>query len=243
MDPAQPTAHSFAAALLRLLAVVPLCLSLLTLSAVRSSASAASSQAGVQLLQAQLPANTPVPRATCEQLTRAVTLATRAHRAEAASILTAALTRGTRPGAPSEEAKLPCGCVAALLHASVAAAPEEASGLLELASSLYPDCAETLQKAVELFNDKNVVDDKNGPVGASSAPANQTAANNPATAPNDTADPGDLNLNDPEVRDINSPGGFGPGFPGSPGFVGSAPGGGVALPSPVAPSVTPVVND
>ena len=37
--------------------------------------------------------------------------------------------------------------------------------------------------------------------------------------------------------------GFGPGFPGSPGFVGSPPSGGVALPSPAATPVTSVTNN
>ncbi len=216
---------------------VSLCMSLLA-APVRSAAGASAGPSGTSLLQGQLPVNTAVTQATREQLTRAVTLATRAHRDEAASILTAALTRGTRQGASTPETKLPCAWVAALLHASVAAAPEKASSLLELAGSLYPDCADTLQKVVELFDDKNVVDDKNGPASASSTATNPTAANQGNT------DPNGLNLDDPQVRDSNTAGGgFGPGFPGAPGFVGSAPAGGVALPSPVAPSVTPVVND
>ena len=172
-------------------AAVALCLSVLAVPT-RSSASASASQTGAQLLQAQLPPETPLPQATDEQLTRAVSLATRAHRADAVAILTAALTRGGRKDPRATEAKLPCTRVAGLLHAAVAAAPEKASGLLELAGSLYP----------------------NG-----------------------------LNLEDPQVRDINLVvGGFGPGFPGAPGFVGSPASGGVALPSPVAPQVTPVVN-
>ncbi len=220
---------------------------------VRSSAvSAPANPNGTQLLQAELPANTPVTQATCEQLSRAVTLAAQAHRSDAAAILTAALTRGTRKGAAVPETKLPCTWVNALLHAAVVAVPGKASSLMELASSLYPDCAESLQKSVEAFDDKNVVDDKtvvddkNGPAAARPAATNPAAANNGNAG---TAGPSDLNVFDPETRDLNYAGGFGnfggfgPGFPGAPGFVGSPPGGGVSLPTPTAPSVTPVAND
>ena len=101
------------------------------------------------------------------------------------------------------------------------AAPEKTSSLLELAASLHPDCADALQAVVEAFDGKNVVDDKNGPLGAPPAPDRTVADGG-------TPDPNGLNLDDPQVRDINSvvggfDPGFGPGFPGAPGFVGSPP--------------------
>ena len=208
-----------------------------------SRAAAAPGQTGAQLLQAQLPTGTGVAQADCEQLTRAVSLATHTHRAEAKLILTAALTRDAKKDPHRTEAKLPCACVSRLLRAAISAAPEKASTLLELASSLYPDCADALEAAVQVMDDKNVVDDKNGPA-AAHRPGDGTR--NATNYSADNVDGSKPLSNAPDTFDpaIEASGfgvGFGPGFPGSPGFTGSTPSGAIALP-PAANPVTAVQN-
>ncbi len=187
-------------------------------------------ETGVRLLQAQLPAGVTVPRADCEQLARAVGRATLAHRADAPAILSAALGEGT-------SAKRPCVCVTRIFRVAVAAAPTRASALLETATALYPDCADTFAAALNAADDKTVVDDKNGPAGTRAADAPSVTRNFGDAYAND---PATADLSDRDLGGLGFGGGFGPGFPGSPGFIGSPASGGIALPAPGA--VTPVVN-
>lgn len=206
----------------------------------RVQAAPASGPSGAQLLQAQLPNGTPLPQADCEQLIRAVSLATRAHRADAPAILNAALTRGARKDARRVEPNLPCACVSRMLHVAISAAPDKAATLLEVASSLYPDCADSLEAAVQVYEHKNVVDGKNGPAAGQAPAGARTASNDPGA----NADNASLNQNSPDLFDpaLETSGfgvGFGPGFPGSPGFTGSSPSGAIALP----PGLTPVTVD
>ena len=227
---------------LRPAAAVLLC-ALAAASPTHSRAATAPGQTGAQLLQAQLPTGTGVAQADCEQLTRAVSLATHTHRTEAKLILTAALTRDAKKDPRRPEAKLPCTCVGRLLRASISAAPEKASTLLELASSLYPDCADALEAAVQVMDDKNVVDDKNGPAAAHRPDGTRNATNYAANDPANGVDGSKPFSNSPDSFDpsVEATGfgvGFGPGFPGSPGFTGSSPSGAIALP----PEVNPVTN-
>ena len=138
-----------------------------------------------------MPANIRPSQVDCETLAHAVRHATLAHHRDAPAILSAALTGGA-------DHQRPCACVERIFRASIAAAPDETSALLEMASALYPDCADTLGAA--------------------------------------------LNNLDADGASLDGAGfgvGFGPGFPGAPGFTGSAPSGGLVLP-PIA--VTSVVN-
>ena len=203
---------------------------------VQSPAAAPTTPTGLQLLQAQLPSGTAVPQASCDQLARAVSLATSAHHNDAPAILTAALMRTTKGDARTAPAKLPCASVARLLRASVTAAPDKASALLEVADSLYPDCADTLQAALEAYNDKNVVDGKDRP-GAAPAGA-RNAANDPGADGARDASSNNFDPFDPLSAASGFGVGFGPGFPGSPGFTGSPASGAIALP-PNIPVVTP----
>ena len=217
-------------------------------------------ESGVRLLQAELPAKVSLLGADGEQLAAAVGKATLAHQPEAQAILRAALTRGIKPR--RGETVVSCEEAKRVFSVSVAAAPTQASALLDLATEILPDCATELAAVMRdydrvAYDYKNVVDDKNGPVRDRSHDSNdagnpQRSADDPSSA-NDPAsramhDPGDLS-----ERDINGLGlndnsygfgtGFGsgsdPGFPGSPGFVGSTPSGGIALPPT---PVTAVVN-
>ncbi len=145
-------------------------------------------------------------------------------------------------------------CAKRIFSVSVAAAPTQASALLDLATELYPDCAAEFAGALRDYDrvsydyKDHVIDDKNGPVretsGSSDPDGIRQVSNDLSNDPaNLTQDPSDLS-----ARDINGLGfsdsygfgsGFGPGFSGAPGFVGSVPDGGLALPPT---SVTSVVN-
>lgn len=198
-------------------------------------AATASLEAGARLLQAQLPTGTTIPQTACDPLARAVGRATLAHRAAATSILSAALAADPR----RPEAKRPCTCVVRVFRVSIAAAPTQTSALFETVSALYPDCADELAAALDRANDKNVVDDKNGPAAAKrDKPFDPNVRDFGAGDPNDPGVDGDLS--DRDISGLGFGSGFGPGFPGSPGFTGSPPSGGLALPSPVAE--TSVVN-
>ena len=217
-----------------------------------------SSENGARLLRAELPKDVTLLAADCEQLAAAVGKATLAHQPDAPVILRVALTRGIRQ-LRREEGKLPCACAKRLLSVSVAAAPTQASALLDEATELYPNCAGELASVLRDYdrvsydykdrvNDKNVVDDKNGPArgyaGSSDPNAPQRgAADDPAAT---IQDPGDLT--DRDIRGLGLLGdgtgyngfgsGFGASFPGSPGFIGSTPDGTLALPpTPVTAAV------
>ena len=210
-------------------------------SAIPPNATAASIETGVRLLQEQLPAGARISRTECEPLARAVGRATLTHRPEAAAILSAALTGGGKDPRRASD-KFSCGCVVRIFRVSIAAAPTQSSALLETASALYPDCAEEFTNTINRSNDKDAIDFKDAPAGAHS-----TAANDPREATFDPnvrgfgdVDPGDTDLTDRDVTGLGFGNGFGPGFPGAPGFIGSPASGGIALPPPVA--VTSVVN-
>ncbi len=214
-----------------------------------ATAAVSSTESAVHWLQAELPSKVTLLNADCAQLAAAVGKATLVHQPEAPAILLVALTRGVRKR-PRDEGKLPCAWTERIFRVSVAAAPTQASALLDLATELYPACATELAGALHDYdrvsydykdrvNDKNVVDDKNGPVRDISGlfdptitdPSGNGIGRDSTTAAPDT---GDLT-----ARDISGLGygdylgfgsGFGPGFPGSPGFIGSPPDGGLALP-------------
>lgn len=200
---------------------------------------------GVRLLQAELPAKTTLLKADCEQLAAAVGKATLAHQPDALAILRVALTRGIQNGG----GKLPCACATRIFSVSVAAAPAQTSVLLDLATDLYPTCASELASALHdhdrvAFDYKDrVVDDKNGPARDAANSSDPSGVRQTGSDPTTVADPGDLSDRDFAGLGYGDNYGFGtglgPGFPGSPGFFGSSPSGGLALP-PV--QVTSVIN-
>ena len=211
-----------------------------------SAAAAGDPATGARLLRAQLPANVSAAVADCEGLSRAVVRAIYADRVHAPDILAAALGDGLDRKQPLRRS---CKCVVHIFRNAVIVAPRQASGLLETASALYPECADALTEALDAAGDKNPVADGKDRGSAGRAHGNDGSN----TAPGTTGDPGNLggNPNDLGGRDLDGLG-FGPdlgsgfagspGFPGSPGFVGSSPGGSIALPPPVGAPVTSVVN-
>lgn len=212
------------------------------------SRAASPAENGARLLEVELPAKVTLLSADCEQLASAVGKATLAHQTQAPVILRAALTRGVRKLARGE-GKLPCPCAKRIFSVSVAAAPTQASALLDLATELFPDCATELAAALKDYDrvaydykdgvdDKNVVAARNVPARNATDPAGTTG--DPANAVPSPGDLSDRDLAGLGFSDASGFGtGFGTGFPGSPGFVGSPPSGGVALP-PAA--VTSVIN-
>ena len=105
-----------------------------------------------------------------------------------------------------------CPLVKDIVAAAVKAAPAKAREISEMANALVPDCADSIYDAL----------------GAPAPTGGASAANVPGAAPAE--------------GDSGFGAGFGPGFPGSPGFSGSSPSGGFALPTPVPPAVTSTVN-
>ena len=203
-------------------ALVAACL-LSGLPGVSRAAGARTNEAGVRLLEAELvPGLVPLRSVKCTPLVIAVSKTTLAHPKDARAILDAALTRRVRKyrdKAPT----LPCTCARRIFLASVAAAPKQSSELLDLAMELYPDCTPEFAGALSDFN-----------AGVGIGPDGETT-------------PGSSTMNDPMGASmLNNPDGlidggfgvgFGPGFPGSPGFTGSGPSAGVALPPPAVTSV------
>ena len=207
---------------------VLICCALAALCPKPAQAAADGKEAGARLLRAELPTGTTIQQADCELLSRAVGRATLAHRTEAPAILSAALTDGRVDDEPRKEAKRPCECVAHVVRACVKVAPEQASAVLDVALALYPDCADTLsaildeaRKDLQAYNFdrqdyKNVAD---APVAGINNVGTGAASTNGFGA------------------------GFGPGFPGSPGFSGSSPSGGAALtPPPNGTAATSTAN-
>ena len=203
--------------------------------------------AGARLLRAQLPANVSAAMADCEQLSRAVVRAIYTDRTHAPDILAAALGDGLDRRQPLRRS---CKCVVHIFRNAVIVAPHQASGLLETAAALYPECADELSAALDAVGDKNpVADAKDGGKSAAFDPGRAHGNDGSNTAPGTTGDPSRFASNPGDLGDRDLTGlGFGsgfegsPGFPGSPGFVGSTAGGGFALPPAVTAPVTSVVN-
>ena len=169
-------------------------------------------ETGARLLRAELPKGASIQQTDCELLSRAVSRATLAHRADAPAILNAALTNGNTEDVPRKEDKRPCECVAHIVRACVKVAPEQASAVLDVALALYPDCSDALATILDEAK-KNL----------QAYDYNNNGAEEPVAGINNVG-----NVN-PTGSGFNN--GFGAGFPGSPGFSGSTPTGGTALPS------------
>ena len=150
----------------------------------------------------------------------------------------------------------------ALLETAEALYPDCADGLTEALHGL--DDKNVVVGALQ--TDPKDAGGAYGPAGASNVgeagtPGSAGTAGNPDGSgnPGDTDSPtaGGLSPRNFQGLDLNTPGtgdtasnpsangfanGFGAGFPGAPGFSGSSPGGGTALPLPVATAATPGAN-
>ena len=154
-------------------------------------------------LASELPAGVSLSKASVDQTAGAVRSAVSKDSADATDLLRAAImAKEPKQG----QGKLSCPDVDKLTRAAIASDAQDASKLVDTASSLHPECADDLAKLVN-------------------------------AAPGDASNGAGLFA---PADDYGFGVGFGPGFPGAPGFVGSAPSGGFALP-PASPSpATPV---
>ncbi len=224
MKPAIPLPSCRCAATVALIA----CL-LSGLPGVSRAAGALTNETGVRLLEVELlPAKVTLRNVKCDPLIVAVSKTTLAHPRDAVAILDAALTRRVHK-LDDKVATLPCTCARRIFLASVAASPRRSSEFLDLAIELYPDCTPEFAGALSDFNSQSRL------AGTGAAGANSPGADGMMSPMGDSA----LDPTDPGNGDGGFGVGFGPGFPGSPGFTGSGPSGGIALP-PVA--VTSVLN-
>ena len=202
----------------------------------------------VRLVQAQLPGGVRLTQADGTTVGRAVSRAILEHRTQAPAILSAALKDGSRgKGAKNKEsAQRPCDFVVQVFEAALRAAPEQASALTEAAMALRPDCADALTAVVLHSQDQRLAayDYKDRPDYKDRADYKDRSDHKDATQ----APVAGINDLGNRFEDIGFGAGSGPGFPGAPGFVGSAPSGGFALPPAALPfpspaAVTAVVNE
>lgn len=164
----------------------------------------------VSLLKSELPAGVTLSNASISETAAALGAAVAAHPESAVSLTEVAILAKT----PKKgHGTLSCRSLTKIVAAAVKAAPQKSSDTVEMALSMYPQCADALNV---LLGDA----------------ANQGV-------------PRGINNNAPDG--YNTPSdeyggfgvGFGPGFPGSPGFTGSTPSGAIALPPE---QVTSVLN-
>ena len=199
----------------------------------------------VQLIQAQLPDGTALIQADGKTLGRAVRRAILDHPTKAPAILSAALSDGTsEKGAKNKgAASRSCDFVLQVFKAALRAAPDQASALTDIAMAIDPECVDSLTLALQVQTHPVAAYDYKDRPDFKDRSDYKDRAGAPVAGINNSAGEAD----DLGFGDGFGLGGFGPGFPGAPGFVGSAPSGGfalppVALPSPVTAPVTSVVN-
>lgn len=104
-------------------------------------AQAASSAATTQLLSSQLPSGLTLAKADCAQTSKALSAAV-AQRPDLASSLTqaAVLARTPKQG----QGQLSCSCLTKIVSSGVNAAPAQSNEIVQMALSLHPECADSL---------------------------------------------------------------------------------------------------
>ena len=166
----------------------------------------ATDTANAAAIRSHLPTNLTLRQASIAQMVKALHEAVLQHHDDALDLLRIAVLAKTPKQGDGE---LSCEDLRRLVQAACTAATDKTSQLVELANSLHPDCADSLQDLLGASGDA---------FGA-----------NGGNASGENGDGFGV--------------GFGPGFPGAPGFVGSAPSGGFALPPASPAPVTSVAND
>lgn len=172
---------------------------------------ALSSAATVTLLKSELPSGVTLSSASVSQISSALRAAITSHPESAVSLTEVAILAKT----PKKgQGTLSCRSLTKIVSASVSAAPDKSSETVEMALSMHPQCADALNALL------------------SEPGTNQVA---PRTINGNAPD--GFNTASDEYGGFGV--GFGPGFPGSPGFSGSTPSGAIALPPN---QVTTVLN-
>lgn len=213
----------------------------------------------VNFLTQELPRGTVLEKASCAETVFATRQAVRKHPDQAVPILKSAINsragsgeQPTRPGAksthdPKDGVAVPCECVTRIVQAALQAAPNsKAHDIIETAMAMQPQCGEEFAGLLK----KPGIDFKDGPAVADNGNRGRNGdGNNGRNGGYGDGFGGNLLGGDPSLGAGGTgfggfgDGGFGSGFPGSPGFIGSAPGGtGISFPPVVVPPVTSVVN-
>ena len=179
---------------------------------------AAARLSNAALLAAQLPAGETLESAPMKDVNAAVRSAVGKRPAAASELVRIAIQARIR-----RRHDIACGVVSDLVTAGVSSAPGRAREISEMAMAIAPDCTDAIAQAVQNPSTGTI---GNTPTTGAAVPGSTTGettgvANNGGTTA--TPNGGDFGA------------GFGPGFPGSPGFSGSSPSGGFALP-PTTPS-------
>lgn len=163
----------------------------------------------VSALKSQLPAGVSLSSATISETASALGAAVAAHPESAVGLTEAAILAKT----PKKgHGTLSCQSLTKIVNAAVNAAPEKSSDVIQMALSLHPQCADELNALL-------------------TNPEERVRLSSGGNAPDGFKTPND------EYAGFGV--GFGPGFPGSPGFSGSTPSGAIALPPE---QVTSVLN-
>ena len=164
---------------------------------------AATDTANAAAIRSHLPANLTLRQASIKQTAVALHEAVLQHHADALDLLRIAILAKTPKQGDGE---LSCEDLRRLVQAACTAAVDMTGRLVDLADSIHPDCADSLQDLFGVGSDALGANGEGGPSDGFGV-------------------------------------GFGPGFPGAPGFVGSEPSGGFALPPASPAPVTSVAND
>lgn len=178
-------------------------------------AQGATDTANAAAIRSNLPTEVTLKQASIKQTAAALHEAVRQHHDDALDLLRIAILAKTPKQGHGE---LSCEDLRRLVQAACTAAVDKTSQLVDLANSLHPDCADSLQ---------NLLAAAGGDAFGSS---------------------GDAFGSGGDAYGLGGDGygfgvGFGPGFPGAPGFVGSGPSGGFALPPASPAPLTPTRND
>ena len=233
------------------------CAAVISLCASSAGALHAKDAAAANLLNAELPHGTLLETASCSETVFATRQAVKKHPATAAGIMRCAINSRVSPGEDPARQKhaterdgkdvvMPCECLTRIVQAALQAAPpSQIHQLVETAMAMQPQCSNEIAALLK----KPGIDFKDSPALASNEPGD--GHRSPGGA-----DRGGLpgtNFGEGLVDDpgygtggylpAGFGGGLGTGFPGSPGFIGSAPGGTIAsFPPVIVLPVTVVVN-
>ena len=119
------------------------------LPGVYSASAAPSGSATTKMLSAQLPSGVSLAKASCAQTTKALSSAV-SQRPDLATSLTeaAVLARTPKQG----QGELSCDCLTKIVGGGVAAAPAQSNAIVQMALSLHPECADSLNALLATTN-------------------------------------------------------------------------------------------
>ncbi len=128
------------------------------LPGVNPASAAPSGSAAAKMLSAQLPSGVTLAKADCAQTAKALGSAV-SQRPDLATSLSqvAVLARTPKQG----QGQLSCECLTKIIGAGVAAAPAQSNEIVQMALSLHPECADSLNAL--LSNPTNSPDGFNTP--------------------------------------------------------------------------------